>query len=45
MLAEKTPATFIAFDLLADGDEALLDTPFAERRQSGWRPGSRRGSS
>ena len=32
MLAEKTPATFIAFDLLADGDEALLDTPFSQRR-------------
>ncbi len=32
MLAEKTPATFIAFDLLADGDEALLDTPFSKRR-------------
>ena len=32
MLAEKTPATFIAFDLLADGDRSLLDLPFAERR-------------
>ena len=32
MLADQTPATFIAFDLLADGDEALLDTPFSQRR-------------
>ncbi|HEY3019799.1 MAG TPA: ATP-dependent DNA ligase [Solirubrobacteraceae bacterium] len=32
MLAEKTPATFIAFDLLADDGTALLETPFAERR-------------
>ena len=33
MLAKETPATFIAFDLLAIGDESLLDTPFAERRK------------
>ena len=33
MLAEKTPARFVAFDLLAlDGDD-LLPTPFAQRRQ------------
>lgn len=32
MLAEKTPAAFVAFDLLALGDEALLDTPLADRR-------------
>src|SRR3954470_14956227 len=32
MLAEKTPARFIAFDLLALGDEVLLDRPFEERR-------------
>jgi ATP-dependent DNA ligase len=33
MLAEKTPARFVAFDLLElDGDD-LLATPFAERRQ------------
>ncbi|WP_267242053.1 ATP-dependent DNA ligase [Streptomyces sp. PR69] len=32
MLAERTPASFIAFDLLALGDESLLDTPLAERR-------------
>lgn len=32
MLAETTPASFVAFDLLAIGDEDLRDTPFAERR-------------
>src|SRR5207302_961475 len=32
MLAEKTPAAFVAFDLLAAGDEALLDLPYEERR-------------
>jgi ATP-dependent DNA ligase len=32
MLAEKTPAGFVAFDLLALGDESLLERPFAERR-------------
>jgi ATP-dependent DNA ligase len=32
MLAEQTPATFIAFDLLARDDEVLLERPFAERR-------------
>ena len=34
MLAEQTPASFVAFDLLARDDEALLDTPFAQRRQA-----------
>ncbi len=32
MLAEKTPASFVAFDVLALGDEALLERPFSERR-------------
>jgi ATP-dependent DNA ligase len=32
MLAERTPATFAAFDLLARDDESLLDRPFSERR-------------
>jgi ATP-dependent DNA ligase len=32
LLAERTPAAFIAFDLLALGDESLMDTPFGERR-------------
>jgi ATP-dependent DNA ligase len=32
MLAEKTPAAFVAFDLLAEGREKLLALPYAERR-------------
>jgi ATP-dependent DNA ligase len=32
MLAEKTPAGFVAFDLLAEDDEVLLDLPYSERR-------------
>lgn len=32
MLAEKTPAQFVAFDLLALGDESLLDQPTGDRR-------------
>jgi ATP-dependent DNA ligase len=31
-LARATPACFVAFDLLALGNEELLDVPFAERR-------------
>ncbi|MFJ4253308.1 ATP-dependent DNA ligase [Microbacterium sp. NPDC090003] len=31
-LATETPAMFIAFDLLAEGDDDLLDRPFSERR-------------
>jgi ATP-dependent DNA ligase len=33
MLAEQTPASFVAFDLLALGDESMLTTPYAERRR------------
>ncbi|MEN3356528.1 MAG: hypothetical protein V7637_510 [Mycobacteriales bacterium] len=33
LLAAETPASFIAFDLLALGDESLLELPFAQRRQ------------
>ena len=33
LLAEEIPASLVAFDLLADGDEALLERPFAERRE------------
>ncbi|GLZ12477.1 ATP-dependent DNA ligase [Actinomadura sp. NBRC 104425] len=33
LLAERTPASFVAFDLLALGDESLLDTPLGERRR------------
>jgi ATP-dependent DNA ligase len=32
LLAEQAPASFVAFDLLALGDEALLDEPFGIRR-------------
>jgi ATP-dependent DNA ligase len=32
LLAEQTPGSFIAFDLLAVGDEDLMERPFAERR-------------
>lgn len=31
-LATETPAMFIAFDLLAEGDDDLLGRPFSERR-------------
>ncbi|HEY0373617.1 MAG TPA: ATP-dependent DNA ligase [Amnibacterium sp.] len=31
-LAAETPASFVAFDLLATADRSLLDTPFGERR-------------
>src|ERR671927_476090 len=33
MLAEETPARYVAFDLLAREDESLLDRPYVERRQ------------
>src|SRR5436305_3771075 len=32
LLAEQTPGTFVAFDLLALGDEVLLEAPFADRQ-------------
>ena len=32
-LAAETPASFVAFDLLAEGDDDLTDTPLAERRR------------
>src|ERR671922_1424439 len=32
LLAERTPASFIAFDLLALGDDDLTDMPFEDRR-------------
>jgi len=31
-LAAETPAVYVAFDLLARGDESLLELPFTERR-------------
>ena len=33
MLAEATPAEFVAFDVLAVGDESLLEHPFRRRRE------------
>ncbi|MCW2919134.1 MAG: ATP-dependent ligase, partial [Actinomycetia bacterium] len=32
LLAEQTPASFVAFDLLALDDESLMEVPFGERR-------------
>src|ERR1700684_428956 len=32
LLAESTPASFVAFDLLAEGDRSLLEVPYAQRR-------------
>jgi ATP-dependent DNA ligase len=32
LLAESTPASFVAFDLLAEGDRSYMDAPYAERR-------------
>lgn len=32
-LSEETPASFVAFDLLALGDRSLLDAPLTERRE------------
>jgi ATP-dependent DNA ligase len=32
LLAEQTPAGFVAFDLLALGEESYLERPFSERR-------------
>lgn len=32
LLAKEIPADYVAFDLLAEGDEALLETPLSERR-------------
>ena len=33
MLAEETPARYIAFDVLAQDDESLMELPFRERRR------------
>ena len=45
MLAAEQPSTYIAFDLLAEGDERLIETPLKTRRQRlekllGPKPGS-----
>jgi len=34
LLAEQTPAGFVAFDLLALGDGSYVDRPFSERREA-----------
>ncbi len=31
-LAVEIPASYVAFDVLALGDDSLLDVPFSERR-------------
>jgi ATP-dependent DNA ligase len=33
LLSKEIPAEFVCFDLLAEGDEALLETPLRERRE------------
>jgi ATP-dependent DNA ligase len=33
MLSEKTPASFVAFDLLAVGDDDVMGLPFSDRRK------------
>src|SRR5262249_50667913 len=33
LLSREIPARFVAFDLLAEGDEALLEAPFELRRE------------
>ena len=33
LLSKEIPADYVAFDLLAEGDESLLETPFGERRE------------
>jgi len=33
LLSKEIPAGYVAFDLLAEGDEALLEVPFGERRE------------
>jgi ATP-dependent DNA ligase len=33
MLSEEIPVTYIVFDLLAEGDEVLLERPLSERRE------------
>jgi ATP-dependent DNA ligase len=33
LLSKEIPAEYVAFDLLAEGDESLLEVPFAQRRE------------
>ena len=41
LLSKEIPASFIAFDLLAEGDEVLLERPLSERRERLGRSGRR----
>jgi ATP-dependent DNA ligase len=34
MLARETPASFVAFDLVALGSDSMMDRPFSERRET-----------
>ncbi len=34
LLARETPASIVAFDLLAEGDRVLMELPFSERREA-----------
>jgi ATP-dependent DNA ligase len=45
LLSKEIPATFVAFDMLADGDEKLLDLPLRERRKRLERLAKRKGNS
>jgi len=33
LLSQETPASYVAFDLLGDGDGSLMETPFGHRRE------------
>ena len=33
LLSKEIPAEYVAFDLLAEGDESLLEVPFGQRRE------------
>src|SRR3954471_18675630 len=43
MLAKETPAEFVAFDLLAQDDDVLLELPYGERRDRLEAAGANRG--
>src|SRR6202000_1253269 len=43
LLSEEIPATYIVFDLLAEGDESLLEVPLRDRRERLERVGAEAG--
>jgi ATP-dependent DNA ligase len=45
LLSKEIPATFVAFDMLADGDEKLLKLPLRERRERLEKLAKRKGNS